>query len=68
MRLAVLAVVLLPVLAGCQSTTRSISPEQDAINRECSAQADARQLHGKERMDFRATCKSHLQKDGKRAN
>lgn len=36
------------------------SPEKTAISKQCSALADAKGLHGKEREKFRAECK----KDG----
>jgi psiF repeat len=31
--------------------------EQSAVSKECSTQADAKNLHGKERKKFRAECK-----------
>jgi hypothetical protein len=34
------------------------SPEKTAKSKECSAQADAKGLHGKERKKFRSQCKA----------
>ena len=34
------------------------SPERTAKSKECSAQADAKGLHGKERKKFRSQCKA----------
>ena len=44
--------------AKTTNTTKTHSPESI----ECSKQADAKGLHGKERKTFRATCKSELKK------
>jgi hypothetical protein len=41
-----------------KSTTKStITPEQKAISKACSDQANAKNLHGDERKKFRAECK-----------
>jgi psiF repeat len=37
-------------------------PEQSAASKECSAQADAKGLHGKERKKFRSECKHNADK------
>jgi hypothetical protein len=36
-----------------------MTPEQTAISKQCSALADAKKLHGKERHKFRADCKKN---------
>jgi hypothetical protein len=37
----------------------TMSPEKTAISKQCSALADAKKLHGKEREKFRAACKKN---------
>ena len=41
------------------ATAKSVAPkERTAKSKECSAQADAKGLHGKERKKFRSACKA----------
>ncbi|MBR1222020.1 phosphate starvation-inducible protein PsiF [Bradyrhizobium sp. U87765 SZCCT0131] len=39
-------------------------PEQSAASKECSTEADAKGLHGKERKKFRSECKRKAGKPG----
>ncbi len=43
--------------AAPMAKTTKAKPEQTAESKECSAQADAKGLHGKERKKFRSECK-----------
>lgn len=45
-------------------TPKAAKPERTAVSLECSKQADAKGLHGKERRKFRSECK----KNGGKAN
>ena len=56
---AVLAILAASVcsLAGCMAQANPISESQAAINADCSRQADAQNLHGDARWNFRAKCK-----------
>jgi hypothetical protein len=46
------------VAPPAKSTTKStMTPEQQAISKACSDQANAKKLHGDERKKFRAECK-----------
>lgn len=42
--------------------TAKAKPEMSAESKECSAEADAKGLHGKERQKFRAKCKREAKK------
>jgi hypothetical protein len=43
---------------AAKSTTKStMTPEQKAVSKACSDQANAKNLHGDERKKFRADCK-----------
>jgi invasion protein IalB len=72
MRVATLALTLcLPLLAGPSAamaqTAAAPAPakagaakmDKTAISKACSQQADAKQLHGKARKEFRSKCKQH---------
>ena len=39
--------------------TAAMSPEKQAISKQCSSLADAKDLHGKDREKFRAECKKN---------
>jgi hypothetical protein len=41
------------------ATTKKTSVDKTAISKACSAQADAKKLHGKERKKFRRECKKN---------
>ena len=43
--------------AAPMAKTTKAKPEQTAESKECSTQADAKGLHGKERKKFRSECK-----------
>ncbi len=43
--------------AAPKATEAKAKPERTAESKECSAQADAKGLHGKERKKFRSECK-----------
>jgi hypothetical protein len=51
-------------LAAAQAATKA-QPPRSAASVECSKQADAKGLHGKERHSFRAKCKRDLGKTAK---
>jgi hypothetical protein len=42
---------------AAKTTAPKAKPEMTAESKECSAEADAKGLHGKERQKFRAECK-----------
>jgi psiF repeat len=47
-----------PAAPPAKSTTKStMTPEQKAVSKACSDQANAKNLHGDERKKFRAECK-----------
>ena len=46
-----------PLPPPAKSTKSTMSPEQKAISKACSDQANAKGLHGDERKKFRAECK-----------
>ncbi len=43
-------------------TPKAAKPERTAVSLECSKQADAKGLHGKERKKFRSECKKNAGK------
>jgi hypothetical protein len=45
--------------ATAPAATATTTPAKTAISKACSAQADAKGLHGKERHKFRAECKKN---------
>ena len=53
---AVLAVGVLPALAQTPSPTAP-GMDKTSLSKSCSAQADAKGLHGKVRKHFRSACK-----------
>jgi hypothetical protein len=46
-----------PAAPPAKSTKSTMTPEQKAISKACSDQANAKNLHGDERKKFRAECK-----------
>ncbi|MBN9258701.1 MULTISPECIES: hypothetical protein [unclassified Mesorhizobium] len=42
-----------------KKATKAMTPEKTAISKQCSALADAKGLHGKDREKFRAACKKN---------
>jgi hypothetical protein len=53
-----------PIAKSTGSEKKSDTPKS-AASLECSKQADAKGLHGKERKKFRSECKRDESKDGK---
>jgi psiF repeat len=45
-----------------QATSRATTKPQSAASIECSKQADAKNLHGKARKQFRSSCKKQMTK------
>ncbi|MBN9221635.1 MAG: hypothetical protein J0I79_27140 [Mesorhizobium sp.] len=45
--------------APMKKKASAMTPEETAISKQCSALADAKKLHGKERHKFRADCKKN---------
>ena len=41
------------------ATAKTTASDKTAISKACSAQADAKQLHGKQRKKFRSDCKKN---------
>lgn len=54
-------------VAVAQTTPKAPAKPRTAESIECSKQADAKNLHGKERKVFRAKCKKDLMKTAKKA-
>jgi len=44
---------------GAMAKPKAMAPAQSAVSKECSMQADAKGLHGKERSKFRSECKKN---------
>lgn len=45
--------------AGTTTKQKAMKPVQSEVSKACSAQADAKGLHGKERSKFRSQCKKN---------
>lgn len=45
--------------ATAKKKTSTMSPEKQAVSKQCSSLADAKGLHGKNREKFRAECKKN---------
>ena len=60
-----LALSVTAALAQDKGKAKAPAAPRTAISLECSKQADAKGLHGKERKKFRAKCKRDATKAGK---
>lgn len=56
-----------PAIPATKSAPTAAKAERSAISLECSKQADAKGLHGKERKKFRSACKRDAGKDSAKA-